>query len=77
MFGTGYGDTFGEEHVLLAFQQFLDCQDISEAQLKSDDKDLNDFLDFLTGQRQQSESESSGAPNSARSFCLDFCVGAL
>lgn len=58
---AGYGETYGEEHVMTAFQLYLDFQDLNAAQLKSTNKHVNGFLDFLTGQRQPSDDEASGA----------------
>ena len=52
--------------MLSAFQLFLDYKDMSEAKVKAGhDEHMSDFLDFLTGQRQQSDSECSGRLSAA------------
>ena len=56
----GYGETYGEEHVVSAFQSYLDHHDLDASKLKATNDHINEFLDFLTGQRQPSDDEASG-----------------
>ena len=59
---AGYGETYGENHVLSAFQNYLDYKDLNASQLKVKNGDVSDFIDFLTNQTQPSDDEDSGEP---------------
>ena len=57
---AGYGETHGEDKVLSDFQNYLAYKEVNPSKLKATNENINEFLDFVTGQRQPSDDEDSG-----------------